>query len=508
MNSKRLMKSKLKRLFKLEKSEKQALSGWLKVLNAEELSPVKGRILVTALRNHTWTGWAVYAACVLRRMGFATTLFVDPKESRNTRFDNYGNLVDQIPGIEICRVPNHIDTSTYIEIIEDELLNAIAYNHHIEKEDVVSDRSAYNEEIENLRLDSQRQAATLKQLIDQNEFHHFICYSGLIATTPALLRTARFLNLTTVCIEGWAFRKGHLIYNFNHPALEYNIRGWMNHHKWDDTASEFINTYLGNAENSKQAKSENDALKGFYNVQLAKVADGFSPRIANFVERHPNSFLLSPNMIGDSATINRETIFPSIQTWIRELIHYFKENPQESLIIRAHPAEQWATGKVKIQLGSFAKKIATEVDNILVIESHEKVNSFALVPFVKCGLVWLSSIGADLVARGVPVICAAKPKYTGLGFVQEPNTKAEYFESIEAFFKQKGTNLTDEQIRMAKWYLYITFKGFSYPAQDADYEPNNCTLGAMPEQSEHDKFFKIITGEIPAPDELPQQILE
>lgn len=496
-----MLSSKLESVIKrVTNQEKKAILSWLDSLANIDLPVVKGRILITALRNKTWFGWAVYASCVIRTMGYSATLLYDPEEDEKTGRKNFGERIREIPDIEFCEVRSNYDSELDIEVEEHVFYDAIAYDLHIEREDVRRDIDQHSEAISNLKEKSRRHGLALQSVLNDRSFHVFWCYSGLISSTSTLLSYAKKVGLNTVCLEGWSFRKGHMIYNFNAPALEYNITGWMNYYDWNEESVSFIENYMGNAER-KNSVDKKDGLENFHNVQLASVGDQFPERIKSFLTRYERSFLLPPNVIGDSSTLNRETIFDGLQSWIAEIIEYFKQNPDQSLIIRAHPAEQWVKAKVKIQLGAYAKNLAKDCDNILVIESHEKVNSFSLVPFVKCGLVWISSIGADLAARGIPVVCAARPKYENLGFVKEPDSVESYYHQIEMAFEEKNlVPLTESQIEMAKRYLFITFKGFSFPGQDADYHPTNNRIGRMPDQKEHDRFFNIITTDIEAPD--------
>ena len=65
-----------------------------------------------------------------------------------------------------------------------------------------------------------------------------------------------------------------------------------------------------------------------------------------------------------------------------------------------------------------------------MIAGDEDLNTYTLLPGLCGGLVWVSSIGVDMVARGIPVLAAAHPKYHGLGLVEEPRTIPEYFEAL------------------------------------------------------------------------------
>ena len=171
------------------------------------------------------------------------------------------------------------------------------------------------------------------------------------------------------------------------------------------------------------------------------------------------------------------------------------------LIIRVHPAEEWAKSKVSIKLGEFSRSISKNLDNILVIDSTEHLNTFSLVPYVHTGLIWVTSAGVDLVVRGVPVIAAAKPKYQGLGIVDEPATQEEYFRLID-YYSRGEQKVSADQIQKAKEYLYMVFKGFSFEAHSTTWRAYSCVLNHMPHQHEHDRFYRILLKLELAPDKI------
>jgi hypothetical protein len=197
--------------------------------------------------------------------------------------------------------------------------------------------------------------------------------------------------------------------------------------------------------------------------------------------------------------LNRERFFKSQQAFIEKTVNYFKNHPSKKLIIRAHPGEEWVESKVKIKMGTFSKKVAEGIPNILVIDYLEKINTFRLIPYTKVGLVWLSSAGVDFVVRGVPVIAVANAKYSGLGIMEEPTTEEEYYTLLDKY-DQANIIPTESQKQKAMEYLYLVFKGFSFEAFGKNFSANTTIMNRMSNQKEHDTFYKIILGLIPAPD--------
>ncbi len=181
------------------------------------------------------------------------------------------------------------------------------------------------------------------------------------------------------------------------------------------------------------------------------------------------------------------------------MVRWFAARPHLKLVIRAHPAERWIGAKCAIYLGDEARKLAAGCANIRVIGSEESVNTFALVPFARAGLAWLSSAGVDFVVRGLPAAVAARPKYAGLGIVAEPASAAEYFALLERW-GENAERPSETQMTAGKRYLHLVFKGFSFEATGRNFRATGMKLGAMPSQAEHDRFYRILVGDEPMPD--------
>ena len=337
----------------------------------------------------------------------------------------------------------------------------------------------------------------LDGLLAQRSFARLVCYSGLIAESPGLLHVARRRGLPTVCLEGWAWRPGHLIYNLNAPAMAYNIAGWMRSiGPWDETKEREVKSYFKFLDGEKH---DGEWLGNFYRIQRDTLAQALPPELRAFLEGEAPVFVLAPNVIGDSSTLGCETIFAGQRPWITEVVRWFAARPHLKLVIRAHPAERWIGAKCAIYLGDEARKLAAGCANIRVIGSEESVNTFALVPFARAGLAWLSSAGVDFVVRGLPAAVAARPKYAGLGIVAEPASAAEYFALLERW-GENAERPSETQMTAGKRYLHLVFKGFSFEATGRNFRATGMKLGAMPSQAEHDRFYRILVGDEPMPD--------
>jgi hypothetical protein len=484
-----------------------ALNQWISKTNKNNIQGKE--LLITAFRNHTWIEWAAYAACVFKNMGYNSTLLyrkseVDKFYTESPSLLNFWSGVKNIPGIKLVDVESaSFDKPTFdrfLSLPDEYYAAATAYDFHVEKEDILNNLDPeYAPATKALKIKTAQVTSVLQELYKKNKYHRFFLYSGIISDSRGAMDITRENNQELVCIEGWSWRSGHVIYNYNAPALEYNVRGWMNSlGAWNDQKEKEINSYIKFLDGEKV--NEPGWLDNFYLVQRSKINADFSKELNDFIQGDQPIAVLAPNVIGDSSLLNRETIFPSLRTWMKTIIEYFKNNPDKKLIIRAHPAEVWvAEYKLKIRIGELAQELSKGIPNIFILDGRDKTNTFSLLPYARVGLIWLSSVGFDMVIRGLPVIAAAEPKYSGLGIVEEPKSKEEYFQLLEKFMTTQHRP-APEQIQKGKEFQYMVFKGFSFQAQGTSYRADSCRLGNMPNQEEHDRFYKILVGEAPAPD--------
>ena len=70
-----------------------------------------------------------------------------------------------------------------------------------------------------------------------------------------------------------------------------------------------------------------------------------------------------------------------------------RARPHWNLVVRAHPDEAFIRRKVAVRMGEVARELAGGAPNVLVIGGDEDVSSYALMPGLAGGLVWISSIG-------------------------------------------------------------------------------------------------------------------
>jgi len=491
-----------------------ALANWMSTLRAGH--DVRGRVMVMAFRNRTWIEWAVYATCQLRRLGVATTLVYSSSEvkrlyplARVMGIDQLGFWagVERIPDVRLIDLddwrPSAEEADPYREFAREFAPTVAAYDLHVEEHEEGPLARAYRRAMTRAETMLMETGAAVDRILRENPVSRVVCYSGLIGRSPAVCEAARRAGLDVLTVEGWSWRPGHMICNLNAPALEYNLEGWLRAIGSWDGVREAETTRLLRFQEGALGRDET-APGNLHSVQRAPRNAPLPPAVAAFRERPGPCFLLATNVVGDSSILRREPIFRNQRDWLRQTIGFFRARPEWNLVVRAHPDEVWIKSKVVVRMGEVARQMAKGAPNVLVIGGDEDVSSYALMPGLAGGLVWISSIGVDMVARGIPVLAAARPKYHDLAVVEEPSTIADYFAALHRLATTAAHPTPEQKVR-ARQYLNVVFSTFSFDAFSPSYRARDLFLDGPASPSDADVFYRILAGDLP-PETPPRRV--
>ena len=100
-------------------------------------------------------------------------------------------------------------------------------------------------------------------------------------------------------------------------------------------------------------------------------------------------------------------------------------------------------------------KYKTLPDNIIIIKSESKTNSYKLADMSNASLVYASKIGLEIVSRGIPVVLGGEAFYRDKGFTYDINSSQD-FEYFNDNILKLGKN-TNEKINRALRFAYYFF---------------------------------------------------
>jgi len=498
-----------------------AVRSWVRYLRAQHLPEVKGCVAIFAMRNPTWFDWAMYAACWMRRLGYAPIVIYAREDqrrvfSREAGLRHWTNVqgawaaFEKLPDLTLVELESAPQASAekiaeYDEFAAEAAHMIAAYELYVEERETVAKVDEYKEFYPKAWGEMATWAARMELLLSNLEkrfgIRRILGYSGMINLTAAMEEAARRVGWTRMWVESWCTKPGEMIWNENGPALTPDYKTWVEAmDDWGPQDERDIDDFLYFQEHNRpapKAGSEKD-FDQHRQYQQSSTEDPLPEFVREFVDRDDRPIaLVGPNVIGDSATFGRATIFDSQREWIGELADYFKGHREYRMIIRAHPGERFqaALAQLPVRLGDVAAEAAGDAENILVIPGAQPCSTYVLMRKARLMLNWVSNVGIDAILRDLPTISAGRPFYAGMGITLEPSSRQEYYEQLDKLIS--GPRETSAQQKLlAKKYLAVLYKERPVTAFGAQYRARDLRLD-HPLDSGYGVFYRVLAGELP-----------
>jgi hypothetical protein len=218
--------------------------------------------------------------------------------------------------------------------------------------------------------------------------------------------------------------------------------------------SEAIDAYLG------QRRRGVGVPNNFWRVRIDDVD---RVRGALHLDARRGLVIMFCNILWDSAVLEREIAFPGMGDWVVEGIDWARRHPEIDLVIRIHPAE------IKLQNHPTRERMADHIArhvpflpaNVRVVQADDPTSSYVLMDEASLGLVYTSTVGLELAARGVPVLTAADTHYRGRGFTIDPIDATGYWAEADRLLRDPPDPMERDRIReLARRYAVLLFFRF------------------------------------------------
>jgi hypothetical protein len=485
-----------------------SIQQWRAALS-EVAPPSKVEIAIFAIQNKTWVKWAIYAGCQVLRLGYRPVIVFSSTEMSSIYPSGGIRGFATAAGYSFWRAAlrlshfRFVDLDDYLgeesvegryaEFAEDWAHTSVAYEMGVEEREPGELAVPYGEATKTSTQLIRRYAAAIDQMLVAQAPSRVICPSGLIGHSIGVFEACRRQGVKSCYVEAWGMRPGHMTWNFDNPALEYDIPGWMAFlEESSETVVEHSQQFMSFQERART--KQNESLRDNYRqVQRTSLAAPWPEQLGTFLERDGTCFLLGTNVIGDSATFRRATFFQSQREWVEEVVGFFVKHPDLNLIFRAHPDE--VTIKAVQRLGDVAAAAAGDAENILVLHGHDDVNTYSLLEKIDVGLAWVSNIGLDMALRGLPVVLAARSAYGDLGLCDVPQSRPLFFRALLEQGK-KPRPPTAKAILDGKKYQTILTRLLSLEASVPGWNAANFRLGPEYDWPEQRRFYGILAGDL------------
>lgn len=169
-------------------------------------------------------------------------------------------------------------------------------------------------------------------------------------------------------------------------------------------------------------------------------------------------FGLFTNVIWDAQLHFKDVFFENMLDWLFTSIEHFLKNPEQTLIIRIHPAE--VTGTVPSRqpvLKEIQSRFGELPSNIEVIEPDNDLTSYDVIQRIDYALVFGSKMAVEIAAGGTPVVICGDSWARGKGFSVDAVSRDHYGDILKS--PQSHVRLPRNFSQLAKQYAYYLFFG-------------------------------------------------
>jgi len=151
---------------------------------------------------------------------------------------------------------------------------------------------------------------------------------------------------------------------------------------------------------------------------------------ARGVQTRAYEILIPLNVRWDSAALQRQRLFPSVESWLEAILEWIAERKDIAVCIRQHPVERHAFGKSSDNYSPLLERFAGLGDRLRFVPAAEETSTYDLLETARVVLPHTSTVGVEAAMLGKPVLLSARTYYDGLGFTHAPVTVDEYFVAI------------------------------------------------------------------------------
>ena len=233
-------------------------------------------------------------------------------------------------------------------------------------------------------------------------------------------------------------------------------------------------------EDTPLTADEREVIDGHLDARAAHRA---GPELPPEIVDAERNVVLFTNLIWDSAVVEEDTLFDSMFDWMTTVIDQIAEQPDTTLTIRVHPAEDevyWHPTHDRTP-DVLARRYPDGLPaNVTVFPATHPVSSYDLIDHADLVLVYASTVGMEAAVRGRRVVCAARSHYSDAPFVVRPENREAFASEVE-----KSALPPEGAAELAKRYLYRLYfdRMVDVPAVDAG--RSDFTIGRATDAEAH-----------------------
>lgn len=309
------------------------------------------------------------------------------------------------------------------------------------------------------RLSESKEVISVYRKFLMASLRYYLAFSSLVKNRPAVKYV--ILNNGSLVFEAIArsvCEKNNIPYityetYIGNNSLIYKRNGAVMDLDWEDDYRAFIRTFTEDNQKRERVREFFENMQKGVGMYAVLNREHSEDRISK-VKRYACLFT---NLNYDTAVIDKNYLFSSMEDWIMSVIEYWKSNKSGiTLVIRIHPGEIKLVTASREYLGERIMKACDKADNIIVFDSDETVNSYELIQKMEFGMIYSSTIGLEIAWRGKQCLVAGLPWFRDRSFVIYPETKKSYFERLSMLTEGREKFIPDaEELFRTVYFVYF-----------------------------------------------------
>ena len=159
------------------------------------------------------------------------------------------------------------------------------------------------------------------------------------------------------------------------------------------------------------------------------------------------------HLLWDAATAPTAGLFTDFFNWLDCTIETLGDDTEVDVYLKAHPAEA-KRGTDEFLFDYIDDYYGNLPRNIEFIPPDSHIDFYLMIPELDAGVVYASTVGAELVYNNIPIIIGGYPPYINYGIGYEPSSKQEFIDLLE---RLPELVVTPEMHKRTERFLYHQF---------------------------------------------------
>ena len=140
----------------------------------------------------------------------------------------------------------------------------------------------------------------------------------------------------------------------------------------------------------------------------------------------PRTVLVPLSVMFDTAALGRHHLFADSREWLVETVDAARRATDDPIVVRQHPSERRVVERSRFDAGAIVAEAFGDDPQVRFLPAEDPTNTYDILDRSHLVLPFVSTIGIEAAALGVPVVVGGRCYYSDMGFVWSASTRDEY----------------------------------------------------------------------------------